>query len=112
MTKLSQTEKNEINKFLETQRPLSKEVARHFIEIGKILGITTKKLEELSFSGAIIGYMKYLEKHPKKELNIPAYLSWWMRHVIYLGIVKKTLTEAKKNPNKAEKAFMLLLEQE
>lgn len=97
---------------LETQRPLSKKVAKPYIVLGKEVGLTRKDLEELSFGGALTGYMKYLEKHStkKRTFKISTYLTWWMRRAIHIAIIKKLFDMALDDRDRAEMLMLDFLE--
>lgn len=106
-------DKNEwIKVSLEIQKPLSKKVAKSYIVLGKEVGLTRKDLEELSFAGAIAGYMKYLEKHStkKKAYKVSTYLTWWMRRAIHVAIVRKLFDMGLDDRDRAEKLMLDFLE--
>jgi len=105
-------QKNEIKSFLEKQKPLSKKVATAYIVLGKKVGLTRKGLEELSFRGAMAGYVRYIEKHStkKRTFKISTYLTWWMRRAIHVAIVRKIFDISLDDRDKAEKLMLDFLE--
>ena len=109
---ISKEQKKEISVFLEKQKPLSKKVAMAYIVMGKKVGLTRKDLEELSFGGALTGYMIYLEKHStkKRTFKVSTYLTWWMRRAIHVAIVRKLFDMGLSDKDRAEKLMLDFLE--
>ena len=102
----------EMLKFIQTQKLLSKKVANHYKKVAKMLGIKISELENASFSGAATGYKQFLKKRANKKHNykVEAYLTWWMRHSIHLFIIKRAILMSAEKPEKVETALLELLE--